>query len=69
MPTIVTRNPDEISLANITVKSGENRIQRPVAGGVVESGSLKGGIVKQTNLTNDTVTGLYFISHEDVEDI
>ncbi|GAB7359940.1 hypothetical protein MBLNU230_g7465t1 [Neophaeotheca triangularis] len=69
LPTVINRNPNEISLANFTVKSGENRLQRPVAGGVVESGALKGGDVRQTNATNATDTGLYFISHEDVEDI
>ncbi|KAK5684873.1 hypothetical protein LTS10_002948 [Elasticomyces elasticus] len=69
LPTIVTRNPYEISLANFTVKSGENRLQRPIAGGIAESGSLKGGVITQTNITNNTATGQYFISHENVEDI
>jgi len=69
MPTIINRNPDEISLANFTVKSGENRLQRPIAGGVAESGSLKGGVIKETNITNNTATGLYFISHANEEDI
>lgn len=49
MPTVGTRNAYEISLANFTVKSGENRLSRPVGGGVVESGTLKGG---QTRFTN-----------------
>lgn len=57
MPTVVTRNPWEISLANFTVASGANKLTRPVAGGVVESGSLKYGQVKQTNLTVDTSNG------------
>ena len=69
LPTIITRNPNEISLANFTVKSGDNRLQRPIAGGVAESGSLKGGEIRQTNVTNNTETGLYFISHANVEDI
>ncbi|KAK5129955.1 hypothetical protein LTR08_002672 [Meristemomyces frigidus] len=69
MPTILTRNPNEISLANFTVKSGENRLQRPIAGGVAESGSLKGGVVTQTNATNDTVTGQWFVSHAGLEDV
>nr|POE72990.1 alkaline phosphatase d [Quercus suber] len=69
LPTIVTRNPLEISLANFTVKSGENKLQRPIAGGIAESGSLKGGQITQTNVTNNTETGMWSISHEDQEDI
>ena len=71
MPTIINRNPDEISLANFTVLSGANALYRdPVpANGVVENGALKGGRTVQTNSTNNTDTGVYFISHEDVEDI
>jgi alkaline phosphatase D len=62
MPSIATRNSLEISLANFTVKSGENRLQRPVAGGVAESGSLKGGVIRQGNVTNNTETGEWSIS-------
>ncbi len=65
MPTIATRNGYEISLANFTVMSGANRLLRSghaVAGGVAESGSLKYGTISGTNITNDTATGLYFIS-------
>lgn len=72
MPTIVTRNPNEISLANFTVLNGENRLHRfngSVHSGAAENGFVKFGQVKQTNITNSTDTGLYFISHEDVEDI
>lgn len=73
MPTIVTRNPNEISLANFTVMSGANRLQRfngtAALGGVVENGAIKGGRTLQTNLTNATDTGRYFISHENLEDI
>ena len=71
MPTIVNRNPDEISLANFTVLSGANALQRnPVpGGGVVENGALKGGKTVQTNATNDTATGRYFISMENQEDL
>lgn len=57
LPTIATRNPLEIPLANFTVVSGQNRLQRPVAGGIAESGSLKGGMIKQTNITYNTETG------------
>lgn len=69
LPTIISRNPYEISLANFTVKSGENRLQRPIANGIAESGSLKGGVVTQTNITNNTATGQYFISHDNEEDV
>jgi alkaline phosphatase D len=65
MPTIATRNGYEISLANFTVMNGANKLLRSgstVAGGVAESGSLKYGTVSGTNITNDTATGLYFIS-------
>ncbi|MCJ1424371.1 hypothetical protein MMC29_002259 [Sticta canariensis] len=71
MPTVINRNPNEISLANFTVLSGANALYRnPVTGGgVVANGYLRGGKVVQTNLTHNTETGGYFISHEDVEDI
>lgn len=71
LPTLVNRNPNEISLANFTVLSGANALYRnPVpGGGVVANGYLRGGKVVQTNVTNNTETGGYFISHEDVEDI
>ena len=73
MPTIVTRNPGEISLANFTVLNGMNRLERfngtAAIGGTVENGALKGGQTLQTNLTNSTDTGLYFISHDNQEDI
>lgn len=55
MPNIKTHNPLEIPLANFTVKSGENKLSRPVGGGVAESGSLKGGEIKQTNLSESIV--------------
>lgn len=58
-------------MANFTVLSGENKLYRnPVSGGgLVENGALKGGKTVMTNSTNNTDTGIYFISHEDVEDI
>ncbi|KAJ0361974.1 hypothetical protein COL154_006485 [Colletotrichum chrysophilum] len=61
LPTYVTRNGYEIALANFTVKAGENKLQRPVGGGSVEFGSLKGGVTKQTNITHDTGTGSWFV--------
>ncbi|KAF1998507.1 alkaline phosphatase-like protein [Amniculicola lignicola CBS 123094] len=56
-PTVATRNPYEISLANFTVVAGENRLKRSVAGGKVETGALQRGEVRGTNLTVDTETG------------
>ena len=73
MPTVINRNPNEISLANFTVLSGANALDRGSVGvpggGIVGNGALKGGRVVQTNSTNNTATGMYFISREDVEDI
>lgn len=69
LPSLRSRNPEEISLANFTVLNGANALQRnPVTGGgVVENGALKGGRVVQTNLTKNTDTGLYSISHGNSE--
>lgn len=67
LPTAVTRNGWEIPIANFTVLNGANKLQRPVANGVVESGSLKVGKVVQTNLTIDTNNGTWFVSHADLE--
>lgn len=73
MPTILNVNPYEISLANFTVKSGANHLERHGAsvavGGSVENGAVKLGKTVQTNLTNSTITGLYFISHDNEEDL
>ena len=69
MPTIVNRNPYEIPLANFTVQAGANRLARPVAGGIAESGALKNGQIVQTNATNNTATGQFFVSLDNEEDI
>jgi alkaline phosphatase D len=64
MPNITTRNGYEISLANFTVLSGDNKLMRTgdvVAGGSVASGSLKFGVMTGGNITNDTATGRYFV--------
>ncbi|KAJ9644126.1 hypothetical protein H2199_003994 [Coniosporium tulheliwenetii] len=58
-PSVATRNPYEISLANFTVVNGANHLSRPVAGGSVESGYLQQGSVRSTNLTLNTETGAY----------
>lgn len=65
-PTTVTRNGWEIPLANFTVIAGENKLQRPVGGGVVESGSLKFGKRVQNNITLDTNSGEWFVSEADL---
>jgi alkaline phosphatase D len=62
LPTVVSRNGWEIPIANFTVEAGANRVQRPVAGGLVETGSLKGGETRQTNITVDTNNGTWFVS-------
>ncbi|KAF2086211.1 alkaline phosphatase-like protein [Saccharata proteae CBS 121410] len=59
VPTVVQRTPLEVSLANFTVVNGENRLKRPVGGGVVASGALKAGVTVVGNLTNDTSTGMW----------
>ena len=40
-PTVRERNSFDIPLANFTVKAGANHLQRPIAGGSVNSGYLK----------------------------
>ena len=58
-PSVATRNPWDLPLANFTVLAGDNRLSRPVARGSAESGSLRGGKIKHTNLTLNTETGLW----------
>ncbi len=74
MPTIVDRNPHEIPLANFTVQSGANKLQRfngVVVSSPVENGYVKFGQTKQTNITNstDVAGGFWFVSHNNTEDI
>lgn len=61
-PTVSFRNPLEISLANFTVKAGDNHLQRSVANGTVETGALQRGSVKQTNVTLNTETGMWNVT-------
>ncbi|RCI15920.1 hypothetical protein L249_2835 [Ophiocordyceps polyrhachis-furcata BCC 54312] len=56
-PSVATRNSWELPLANFTVKAGENHIERPVAGGNVESGAVRNGAVRHSNYSLDTLTG------------
>lgn len=53
---MASRNSWDLPLANFTVLSGENHLKRPIAGGQVESGALRFGEVKHTNLTLNTDT-------------
>ncbi|KAL8871533.1 MAG: hypothetical protein Q9174_002654 [Haloplaca sp. 1 TL-2023] len=58
-PSVATRNAWDLPLANFTVLAGDNRLSRPVAGGSVESGSLRGGEVEHSNLTLNTENGTW----------
>jgi alkaline phosphatase D len=73
MPTVINRNPHEISLANFTVMKDANALLRvngtTAMGGAVENGAVKFGKTVQTNITNSTDTGLYYISHDNQEDL
>ncbi|KAI7214329.1 hypothetical protein KC333_g6075 [Hortaea werneckii] len=62
LPSLLTRNGYEVSLANFTVEKGANRLSRPVAGGSVENGALQNdGNVLMSNVTHDTETGECFV--------
>ncbi|KAG5928399.1 hypothetical protein E4U42_000695 [Claviceps africana] len=56
-PSVATRNGWDIPLANFTIYAGANHLQRPIGGGQVESGALRDGTIKHTNLTLDTNNG------------
>lgn len=56
-PTVSERGPWELPLANFTVKSGENHLERPVAGGKVEAGWLREGEVEHSKVSMNTETG------------
>lgn len=56
-PSIATRNPWDLPLANFTVTAEKGYLERPIAGGKVETGALRGGDVEHTNLTLNTETG------------
>lgn len=62
-PSLKTRNGFEVSLANFTVEKDGNKLSRPVAGGVVESGALqnggKAGLL--SNVTVDTNSWEWFV--------
>ncbi|KAF7525336.1 hypothetical protein G7054_g11123 [Neopestalotiopsis clavispora] len=56
-PSVASRNGWDLPLANFTVHAGANRLARPVAGGYVEAGALRGGTTRPTNVTLNTETG------------
>ncbi|KAH8671440.1 alkaline phosphatase-like protein [Xylariales sp. PMI_506] len=56
-PTVASRNGWDLPLANFTVEAGANHLSRPIAGGKVEAGTVRGGVTDATNLTLDTDTG------------
>ncbi|KAF2267353.1 hypothetical protein CC78DRAFT_457557 [Lojkania enalia] len=61
-PTVASRNPFEISLANFTVKAGDNHLTRNVGNGTVEAGALQRGTTRQTNVTLNTETGTWNVT-------
>ncbi|XXG94699.1 Nuclear SAM-dependent mono-and asymmetric methyltransferase [Hypoxylon texense] len=56
-PSVASRNSWDLPLANFSVVAGESRLVRPVGGGSVEAGFLRGGETKPTNITLNTDTG------------
>ncbi|KAK4569486.1 hypothetical protein LTR86_003249 [Recurvomyces mirabilis] len=64
LPTVATRNPLEISLANFSVAAGANKLTRPVAGNTVESGFLQNGQVEMTNLTHNTANNTWAVRND-----
>ncbi|KAL2176245.1 alkaline phosphatase-like protein [Thermothelomyces heterothallicus CBS 202.75] len=56
-PSVATPNAWDLPLANFTIASGKNHLTRPVAGGNVEAGFVRGGTTTGTNLTLNTETG------------
>ncbi|KAK4157045.1 alkaline phosphatase [Chaetomidium leptoderma] len=58
-PSVASRNAWDLPLANFTVAAGENHLSRPVAGGNVEAGFLRGGTTTGTNVTFNTEEGVW----------
>ncbi|KAG5985378.1 hypothetical protein E4U55_003606 [Claviceps digitariae] len=56
-PSVATRNGWDIPLANFTIHAGVNHLERPLGGGEAESGALRDGKIKHTNLTLNTNSG------------
>ncbi|KAI0842132.1 PhoD-like phosphatase-domain-containing protein, partial [Hypoxylon sp. FL0890] len=55
-PSVASRNSWDLPLANFTVMAGANKLSRPVAGGSVEAGYVRGGETNPTNVTLNTDT-------------
>ncbi|KAI0140929.1 PhoD-like phosphatase-domain-containing protein [Hypoxylon sp. NC0597] len=55
-PSVASRNSWDLPLANFTVVAGANKLSRPVAGGSVEAGYVRGGDTNPTNVTLNTDT-------------
>ncbi|OTA96927.1 hypothetical protein M434DRAFT_388788 [Hypoxylon sp. CO27-5] len=55
-PSVASRNSWDLPLANFTVVAGANKLSRPVAGGSVEAGYVRGGETNPTNVTLNTDT-------------
>lgn len=60
-PSVATRNPYEVSLANFTVPAGQNHLSRPIAGGSIYSGATKEKEYFPSNLTLNTETGEWLV--------
>lgn len=58
LPTNANRHSNELSLANFTVRSGVNALERTPKQ-VVENGKLRYGTRVQTKVINDTETGAF----------
>ncbi|KAH6616946.1 PhoD-like phosphatase-domain-containing protein [Chaetomium tenue] len=56
-PSVATPNAWDLPLANFTVASGKNHLSRPIGGGNVEAGFVRGGTTTGTNVTLNTETG------------
>ena len=69
MLTIINRNSLEISLANFTVKKGENALDRGAGLVGVEKEVSKFGRTVMKNATNDTETGVWSVAMDNEEDI
>ena len=66
VPTVAERAGWELPLANFTVRAGENRLRRPVAGARVEAGYLKFGDTRPSNVSLDTASGAWDVVGFDV---
>ncbi|KAG6080166.1 hypothetical protein E4U15_003432 [Claviceps sp. LM218 group G6] len=60
-PSVATRNGWDIPLANFTIYAGANHLDRPIGGGEAESGALRDGKIKHSNLTLDTNSGKWAV--------